>query len=679
MKRKQRSHPSLEKLFAGSLILPLLYRFALFFYQKMRDSAVGRFFCGYEKENAAVTTGWLDALRHRLDPSHRFLRPLRFAVARQFDNSTLLRQCERIGAHLAGLPLVTYGLTALFFSLFSGISFAIQYAFSVAAKNTPPAITSLIVAAALLLVGICLVASGSTLADALRKSRLTSFLLFRICGANEEYFRTLPKTQGKILLPALIGSTLGLLTLLISPTYILLGLVGLILALLIYKIPEAGVTAVLFAAPLLPTMVLVVVMMYLLLCFFIKYLRGKRVIRMEWIDITVLCFSTVFFFAGFVSADPASSVFPTLVYLCFIGGYFLVVNLIRSTKWVGRCYLAVLSSAVLVALYGVYQNFFTTADTTWQDTQMFSDIAGRVVSTLENPNVLAEYLIMILPLAVAGFFTAKSVSARLLYLFAGGILGACLIFTWSRGAWLGILLAMVLFMLIYSKKTLVVGFFGILAIPFLPFVLPQSILNRFMSIGNLGDTSTSYRVHIWEGTVSMLRDHFLGGIGIGGEVFSMVYPKYALSGIENAPHSHNLYLQILVETGILGLILFLVFLIVFVRHNLTFCTKPLPAAPRTFNAALFCGILAVLAQGMTDYVWYNYRVFLMFWLLIGLTVATARATESEARSILRGSDSRNTYAASLDISISALTTDPIKGAADLLPEDTRELHPTQTP
>ena len=172
MKRKQRSHPSLEKLFAGSLILPLLYRFALFFYQKMRDSAVGRFFCGYEKENAAVTTGCLDALRHRLDLSHRFLRPLRFAVARQFDNSTLLRQCERIGAHLAGLPLVTYGLTALFFSLFSGISFAIQYAFSVAAKNTPPAITSLIVAAALLLVGICLVASGSTLADALRNAGL---------------------------------------------------------------------------------------------------------------------------------------------------------------------------------------------------------------------------------------------------------------------------------------------------------------------------------------------------------------------------------------------------------------------------------------------------------------------------------------------------------------------------
>ena len=280
---------------------------------------------------------------------------------------------------------------------------------------------------------------------------------------------------------------------------------------------------------------------------------------------------------------------------------------------------------------------------------MFSDISGRVVSTFENPNVLAEYLIMVLPIAAAGFFTAKSASQRLLFLFAGGTVGACLIFTWSRGAWLGILIAMMLFLLMYSKKFLVAGLFGIFAVPFLPFVLPQSVINRFLSIGNLGDTSTSYRVHIWEGTLNMMRDHFLGGIGVGVEVFGEIYPRYSLNGVETAPHSHNLYLQIFVETGILGLILFVVFLFTFVRHNFSFYAKPLPQKPRLYCAALFCGLLAVLAQGMTDYIWYNYRVYLIFWLLVGLTVATARAAQTENRDALEKTEEQAAHIAELEL------------------------------
>jgi hypothetical protein len=37
-----------------------------------------------------------------------------------------------------------------------------------------------------------------------------------------------------------------------------------------------------------------------------------------------------------------------------------------------------------------------------------------------------------------------------------------------------------------------------------------------------------------------------------------------------------------------------------------------------------CGIIAVLAQGITDYSWYNYRLFLAFWLVCGLTSAYIR-------------------------------------------------------
>ncbi|MGN1128942.1 MAG: hypothetical protein ACI4T6_08325, partial [Candidatus Flemingiibacterium sp.] len=55
---------------------------------------------------------------------------------------------------------------------------------------------------------------------------------------------------------------------------------------------------------------------------------------------------------------------------------------------------------------------------------------------------------------------------------------------------------------------------------------------------------------------------------------------------------------------------------------------------KLLGAALFCGLLAVLVQGMTDYIWYNYRVFLMFWLLLGLSAAVRKVLRYTAQDIL---------------------------------------------
>jgi putative inorganic carbon (HCO3(-)) transporter len=91
----------------------------------------------------------------------------------------------------------------------------------------------------------------------------------------------------------------------------------------------------------------------------------------------------------------------------------------------------------IVSAYGVIQYVFGFGASTWHDESMFSDISGRVVSTFENPNVLAEYLIMFIPLAFAMMIVSqkRELKAASLVCFASAAL--CLVFTWSRGAWLG--------------------------------------------------------------------------------------------------------------------------------------------------------------------------------------------------------------------------------------------------
>jgi len=47
------------------------------------------------------------------------------------------------------------------------------------------------------------------------------------------------------------------------------------------------------------------------------------------------------------------------------------------------------------------------------------------------------------------------------------------------------------------------------------------------------------------------------------------------------------------------------------------------------TVGMICGIIAFLVMGFTDYVWYNYRVFLMFWIMCGVAVASARSVRAE--------------------------------------------------
>ena len=168
---------------------------------------------------------------------------------------------------------------------------------------------------------------------------------------------------------------------------------------------------------------------------------------------------------------------------------------------------------------------------------MFSDISGRVVSTFENPNVLAEYLIMILPIAAAGFLTSKNTSQKLSFLMIGGILGACLIFTWSRGAWLATLLGLGICALLRLRRHPGWIVCALLLLPCLLLVLPSAVTERFLSIFNAADSTVLYRFDIWRASLSMLRDHLFTGIGVGSDAFASVLSSYTPS--LSAPHSHR--------------------------------------------------------------------------------------------------------------------------------------------
>lgn len=380
-------------------------------------------------------------------------------------------------------------------------------------------------------------------------------------------------------------------------------------------------------APLCPTMVILALVCAGFFSLFLKLGADREHhITPCALNSYVVLYAFIYGYATVTSTSFSGSLFPGLLTIAFVLFFFVITSCGFEGKGLNRLMAALLAAGVVVSLYGFYQ--FLSPEkfrNVWTDADMFSSIAFRVYSTLENPNVLGEYFLLVIPLGCAMLLTVDTWPKRIACLAATGIMGICLILTYSRGCYLGLLFAAAVFLVLLDKRFLIVG---IVAIALSPLYLPESVLSRFTSIGNMGDTSTSYRVYIWMGTLAMLRDYWFCGVGPGMDAFNMVYPEYAYNAI-TAPHSHNLYLQIMCDTGICGIVVFLILMVAFYRMMFTAIRHEADRKARVFQIAGTAAITGFLVQSMTDYTFYNYRVMLLFWVMLGLCVLFTRMGSRE--------------------------------------------------
>lgn len=371
--------------------------------------------------------------------------------------------------------------------------------------------------------------------------------------------------------------------------------------------------------PFMPTMVMVAGAIALCLILGVKTHLFRERIDFSGTSLNFFVFLMMAMLSWGVvnSYDKLSSLKSVMVYIAFILVYYLIVRLINNKEKLVKAFSLLTVASLVCSLYGIYQYFNPAELQVWQDSEMFSEISGRIVSFFENPNVYGEYLILIIMINVALFATLKKPLLKVCALILLALSGLCMILTYSRGCWIGIALAVALFLFIYSKKVfLLFAVLGVVAL----FFLPKSVMTRLLSIGNLADSSTSYRVYIWQGTMNMLKDFWVTGIGVGTSAFNHVYPIYAFGAI-SAPHPHNLYLLLLSEMGILGLLVFAVLMIMILKKLFVTANKSGDKIISAYSAALFSALVGFLVQGIFDNVWYNYRVFLLFWIIVGLSGA----------------------------------------------------------
>ena len=542
-----------KNILKSSAILNFLFYIADTMYKKIGLSAAAFVFTGYEVCERYYEKSFFYKTFQGYEPGiiKNSVRKLKKFIVLRCENSIIINLIKSFVDNILAMNLTTLGMFFMSFGLYSSIMYFLKI--YVLDKDDVMLIdliagVILIVCAALL----CMNLKKQTLYDAIYCSFICNKLIFGFLGfpeKREKIFEDLmhrniyESTKNKNIVCFAIGMVLGILTYFItSPVGAVLAIcvviAGISVAYAILSYPEAGFLVILFIVPFLPpgNLIITGAMPCILVsgCYFLKLIRGKRAFNFEIFDLFVLMFCILLLFSGIISVSKTGSIRPMMMYLCFTMMYFTIVNIIRSKEMIKRSVICITLSGFLVAAYGVYQNYFGVIDQTWQDEEMFKEISGRVVSTLENPNVLAEYLILIIPFIIVSIFTVNMLKERIPHIIYLIFTAGCLILTWSRGSWLGFIAAcLILFAVMYRKA--IVAYFAILfAVPFAPLVLPENVIQRFTSIGDIADSSTSYRLSIWQATIKMIRHYIVEGIGIGAEAFQLVYPEYALAEIGRA-------------------------------------------------------------------------------------------------------------------------------------------------
>lgn len=444
------------------------------------------------------------------------------------------------------------------------------------------------------------------------------------------YYTGKCRNKRRLICAAVFGAVFGTLGAFTSPILGIAAFCGVVFVFLTMYRVEFGIFAAAFLAPLVPTMAVAALCLLCFLSFVVKILTSKKAeLRFDGVGFLIVSMILIYLVSALNSFSVLKSVQIFAIYAVFMAFYFVIINTVKSRTQLMNILKTFVISGFLVCIYGIMQYVFGwDTKQAWMDEQMFDDIKMRIYSTLENPNVLGEYILLVLPICTAFVFVSKNKWTKTVYTVIAAVMFLALILTFSRGCWIGMFAAAAIFITFVCGKA---WGLALIALPILPSIIPESIINRFMSIGNMGDSSTSYRVYIWMGTLAMIKDYWTTGIGMGTEAFTEVYPFYSYNAIV-APHSHNMFLQVLVESGALGIGVFLLIIFMFLKNMINgYQIHKKGNEISTLIVAICAALVGFLVQGMFDNCFYNYRVFMIFWLFLAFGMCCVYTAQDEVK------------------------------------------------
>ena len=357
------------------------------------------------------------------------------------------------------------------------------------------------------------------------------------------------------------------------------------------------------------------------------------------IDRWILGILAIALLATGFSPVPLAAAKGLVKLVSYLGVYALMRQLLTlAPVWWDRIVAALLAGNLVTCVIGIRQLYGDSSElASWADPNSVADGTVRIYSTLENPNLLAGYLLPVLPLALVALLSWPG-RARKLFALTALVLGiSALVLTYSRGAWMGLVAeAAVILLLLAVRATrawpllwrrllpllLLLGGAALLVI-LVTQVEPLRV--RVMSlVAGRQDSSNNFRINVWLAALDMVQARPWLGIGPGNDAFNQIYPLFQQPKF-NALSAYSIPLELAVEAGIPGLLAGIGLLLASLRSATSLWRSDscfsLPAL------AAIAVIVGLTVQGLTDTIFFRPEVQLSGWFCIATLAAGASRAE----------------------------------------------------
>lgn len=294
--------------------------------------------------------------------------------------------------------------------------------------------------------------------------------------------------------------------------------------------------------------------------------------------------------------------------------YQLVGYVGRTERGMRRVLVAIAISGIGPILVGAYQLFSGSGFVIKQGAFV------RLEGTFVHPNPFSLYLVLVLPALIAAWIVVKEWRRWLGIIIVG--LGICLVFTFTRTGWIGLVAAVLIMAWLRYRKIFFVIPIVLAAVLFL---IP-GVSARFSDLDSTdapsGATTNSldWRFAYWSEALASLGESPVWGQGLG----------YIKDTTEEGKEAHNDFVRVLVETGVAGLVFFVwamarlaIEVVRVVRKRAT----PLRSAVRVAFAGT---MVAYLLMSLTSNLISQPAVQWYFWSIMALAIYPTDPTDAEA-------------------------------------------------
>lgn len=309
--------------------------------------------------------------------------------------------------------------------------------------------------------------------------------------------------------------------------------------------------------------------------------------------------------------------------------FFIVTRLLRDEDDFKMMYYVMLAGATVFALHGIWQ-FVVGVEipSTWTD-QAETAVRTRAFSVFSNPNIFGAYMLLFAPMAIGAAYEAETPARQVLFWTCGILMCVSCLFTMSRGAWLALAIAAVLFALIVDRRLFALMAVVAIGACFLPFV--RSRITYLFTPEFAESNARGGRSKRWSTALGYLDDYGSWICGMGYGIFGgAVAAQNPINPALDYMYVDNYYVKILVENGIVGLSAFLSAVAALLWNGVRSCALRAKSRMKPMCVGMLSGLVGILVQSFFESLWEEPYMMALFFAVAGMLIWVGFCGKEEA-------------------------------------------------